>query len=320
MLDVADVLANIKHELGGGDLSTELDKFAVINEAGHHLYSMHPWRWATARSSLLDLRGALSGTTATWTTATSTLTATSAFTNYTFLSGDEITILSGTGATTGTYKISSKTSANAIVLTGSLSGSNLTTGDISWRIDPQTIDLPDDLRDIISIATTSVSNVGGVTLVSLAEIIEKRASSASITASTGLYYGAVVYSGSPPTPLLEIYPSPNANTTGAMRIFYRSRWAEVTADSGQINLPEWVESLYIWIARAFASGYERGDVASIHQRLSEISQSPIFAACVRSDGMVQPFAGQLRNGGARMWRHSRGHAAQLVNQVEAPAI
>jgi hypothetical protein len=320
MLDTADVLSHIKHELGGGDLSTELDKFAVINQAGHFLYSMHPWRWITGRPGLLDLRGILSGTTATWTASTGTLTATGAFTNYSFLAGDEILVTFGTGATLGTYKILSRTSANAIVLDGSLSASNLTTGNISWRIDPGTIELPADLRDIISIATTSISNVGGVALISLEDLLEKRARSVSITASTGLYYGAVVFSGSPPVPILEIWPSPSANTTGAFRIVYRSRWAAVTTDSEEIDIPEWTEDLYIQIVRAYAAGYERSKVASLHVRLAEIQASPIFDAARRSDGMVQPKYGILRNGGPTIWRRPIMGTAQVVRLVDPPAI
>jgi hypothetical protein len=320
MLDVADVLAHIKHELGGGDLSIELDKFQIINQAGHFLYSMHPWRWITGRSDLLDLRGVVSGTAATWTAATSTLTDTGEFTNYTFVSGDEVTVTSGTGATTGVYKVASRVSANAITITGSIAAGNLSTGDIAWRLETQTIALPTDLRDIIWIDSTSISSVGGVTLVSFQDILEKRKSSASITASTGLYYGAVVFQGTPLVPILEIWPSPNANTTGAMRVFYRSRWAEVTTDSAQIAIPEWVEDLFLFIARAYAAGYERSKVGSIHQRLAEISSSPIFAAAVRSDGMVQPYNGVLKNGGPTIWRRPTSALPQIVRQVSAPSI
>ena len=68
---ISHVLAQIQHELDGGDFSIGLDKFGVLNQAGHFLYSMHPWNWAQGRSALLDLRGQLSGTVATWTTLTS---------------------------------------------------------------------------------------------------------------------------------------------------------------------------------------------------------------------------------------------------------
>lgn len=320
MLDVKDVLDNIQHELGGGDLSAQLDKFAIINQAGHHLYSMHPWRWSNGRAALLDLRGVEEGETATWTAATRTLTQSSGFSTYSFLGQDEIRILAGTGATTGVYEIESRTSANAVVLVGSISATNLSTGDIEWRIEPQTISLPSDLAEIIAVATTSVSAIGGLTLVSETEIVEKRASSASITSSTGLFYGAVVFSGSPPVPLLEIYPSASDSTTGAMRIFYRSRWTAVTTDTEDIDIPEFVESLFLWIVRAFASGYERGGVASIHQRLAEVRASPIFGDAVRSDGRVQPYTGTIRNGGPMIWRHHGSPTYTLMSRVEAPAI
>lgn len=314
----------MRFELGGGDIPSELGAISILNQAGEHLYSMHPWRWIIGRSSLMDLRGVLSGSTATWTNSggEATLTATGAFSSYSFLAGDEIQVTDGTGATTGVYKIASKTDSDDIVLDGSLSASDLATGDIVWRIDPQTIALPSDLRDIISIQTTSTSSVGGVTLVPLDQILQFRRSSASITASTGLYYGTVVYTGEPPAPILEIYPSPSANQTGAMRIFYRSRWATLSNDTNAIEIPDFVQALFIQIARAFAGGYVRNDQAGMSARLADVQAGPLFAATVRSDGAVQPFHGRLLNGGAQVWRrHNTGSSVSgLVNRVGGPAI
>lgn len=310
----------LRHELGGGEPSIEVDMVRLLNEAGHHLYSMHPWRWAVGRSALLDFRGALSGTTATWTAASNTLTDTGDFTDYTFLAGDEITILSGTGATTGVYKVASRTSANAIVLDGSLAAGNLATGDIAWQIFPQTITLPTDLRDIVHIASSSETALYQLTLTTLQDVLERRGMSSQVL-TPSLYYGAVVFSGEPPRPLLEIWPSPGANATGALRIFYRSRWTDIQADSGTssaIQIPDFVNDLYIFIVRAFASGYERSGVASIHARLAEIHASPIFQAAKRSDGMIQPFHGKLKNGGARIWRRPHVDFPQVINMAEGP--
>lgn len=319
-LSVKHLFDQMSFELGGGDIPTQIDAIGVMNQAGHHLYSMHPWNWTKGRSALLDLRGVLSGSTATWTASTSTLTATGAFTNYTYVSGDEIRINSGTGATTGVIKIASKTSANAIVLDGTISSSDLATGDIDWLLEPQTMSLPSDLRDIIWIASTNNSAVGGVTLVTLQEILDKRKSSASITASTGLYYAAVVYNGTPPQPILEIYPSANGNVSGAMRIFYRSRWTDLTSDSVQVNIPDFMEDLMVFIARAYVAGYVRNDMASIHQRLGEIHSSPMFEAAVRSDGMIQPFHGPIRNGGARIWRRAAQPFYQVTTRIAPPTL
>jgi hypothetical protein len=299
-------------------MSIEIDKFRVINEAGEHLYSMHPWKWAAGRSSLLDLRGSLSGTTATWVASTRTLTETNAFTNYTFVAGDEIEIISGTGATTGVYVIESKTDSSNIVLsTAGLSGSDLATGDIEWQIFPGTISLPTDLREIISIQSASTSNILWVALTSKDKIAQFRGANA-LTQSPALFYAAVAYQGTPPVPILEIWPSSGSNENGALRIFYRSRWTHLYADNAAINVPEFVESLYIWIARAYAAGYERGDVASVHKRLAEINQSAIFDAAKRSDGQVQPFHGRSRYGGATMWRQRTSDFHTIVNAIPGP--
>lgn len=317
VLTVNKVLEQMRHQLGGGDLSTELDKFAVLNEAGEHLYAMHPWHWATGRSALLDLRGSLSGTTATWTASTKTLTASSAFTNYSYVSGDEVQIIDGTGATTGVYKIASRTSSSAIVLETSLSSSNQSTGDIEWAIYPGTISLPSDLGEIISIQSSNTANAYRVCLTSVDQINMYRGANA-LTVSPALFYAALVWSGTTPAPILEVWPSAGANATGALRIFYRSRWTRVFTDTSQIEIPEIVETLYIQLARAFAAGYERNEQASLQQRLSEIHIGPVFDAAKKQDGRFQVHFQHIRNGGAMVHRRRHGDDRWLVNRVAGP--
>jgi len=318
-IQVSRILENMRHALGGGDLSVELDKFQVLNEAGEYLHSMHPWNWARGRSALLDLRGALSGTTATWTAATKTLTEANAYTDYAFLAGDQIEILDGTGATIGVYTVASRTSANALVLSTSLSAVDLATGDISWQIFPSTIALPDDLRDIISIASAKTSSMNRVCMTSLDVINQNRGGNVTMQ-SPALYYGAVVYSGATPGPILELWPAPGANETGAFRIFYTARWVRQTGDFGIIAIPEFMENLLTFIARAFAQGYEREGEASLHARLAEIQQSPVYAAAVRSDGEVQPTHGRPRGGGAEVWGRRRRYGGfnSLINLPGQP--
>ncbi|MCC6679867.1 MAG: hypothetical protein IT445_03095 [Phycisphaeraceae bacterium] len=85
--------------------------------------------------------------TATWTETTKTLTQTGAFAGYTFAAGDAIVITGGTGVSAGMYGVASKTSADAIVLSESIStaGVNLTTGDITSAY-LSMIDAPQDLQ------------------------------------------------------------------------------------------------------------------------------------------------------------------------------
>lgn len=318
VLTVNKVLEQMRHELGGGDLSTELDKFAVLNEAGEHLYSMYPWKWATGRSALLDLRGSLSGATATWTAATKTLTAASAFTDYSFLAGDEVIILDGTGVTEGVYKIASRPTANTITLETSLAAGDLSGGDIEWQIYPGTIALPSDLGEIISIQSSQTANAYQVCMTTLDQINAFRGANA-VTQSPALYYAALVFTGTTPGPILEVWPSASANATGALRIFYRSKWTRVSSDSGTIELPEFIEDLYVWLARAFVAGYERGDQKSIHVRLAEIGVSPLFEAKKKADGRIQPNFFRTRNGGVALHRKRQGTAnGWLINRVAPP--
>lgn len=65
---------------------------------------------------------------ANWTDASKTVTLTGAFANYTFNSGDYLQLTAGTGITAATYRVSSKTSNDAIVLTTDINGAG---GDIA---------------------------------------------------------------------------------------------------------------------------------------------------------------------------------------------
>lgn len=64
---------------------------------------------------------------ATWTTATNTLTKTGAFASYSFKNGDHIYITAGTGWTAGWYEITSRTSDDAIVVSGGPGADNADT-------------------------------------------------------------------------------------------------------------------------------------------------------------------------------------------------
>lgn len=312
VLFVKHLLDHMRDTLGGGEFPPNLDQINVLNQAGEHLHSMHPWRWAQGRSTLLNLRGTITGTSASWTAASNTLTLASAFTDYTFVDGDEIQITAGSG-TEGFYEVASRTSANAIVLSSSISGSNQT--DISFTLQPYSIDLPDDLREIIAIqGTDSVDR--HITLTSLGEVLRVR----EATGPQNIHwYGAVSYVGSPPAPILEIAPGSGSNVTGAFRLFYRSRWLTLRADSTSVDVPEFMEALTLQLVRAFARGYVREDAGSLDARLAEIHAGPIFQAAKRSDGNVQPILGKLRGGGPMIWR--RGHANdfyETISRINAP--
>jgi hypothetical protein len=312
VLTAKHLMDHIRHTLGGGDLSSNIDAVGILNQAGEHLHSMHTWKWAEGRTALLDLRGTITGTAATWTNSTLTLTLASSFTDYTFVEGDEIQITSGTDVTAGFYTVASRTSANAIVLSESI-GTNST--DVAFTLQPYSIDLPDDVRDIIAIQGSN-SLEQHITLTSKKEVLEVRERSEPNNVH---WYAAISYVGSPPTPILEIAPGAGANETGAFRLFYRSRWAHMTADDTQIDVPTFVEALFVQIVRAFARGYEREDAGSLDARLTEIERGPVFRSAKRSDGNIQPNFGKLRGGGPTVWRKRlQGDWHETVTRISGP--
>lgn len=301
-LSVQNCLAHIEHTLGG-PMPREIGGATLINQAGQFLTALHPWKWQEATEAKLNLRAKISITGATWTYATLTLTKSGAFTNYVFMDGDTVEIVSGTNVVVGHYRVVSRTSANAIVLESDISttAGNLSGGDIAATLHTSAIALPSDFRELIAINTTS-GLLRGVALTDHADLIQRRAAS---FVSEGFHYGAIVHAqtsatnGGAPTPRLEIWPAPNANETGSLTMMYRAGWKAISNDTDLISIPDWVEPLYIQILRSFARGYEEEDSAALDQRLTSLVSGVLFASAVDRDGMVQPHYGGLRGGGAK---------------------
>lgn len=308
----------MRHTLGGGELSIELDKIGIMNQAGEFLANMHPWQWLVGTSALIDLRGLITGTTATWTASTLTLTSTGSFATYTFVAGDKLEIRGGTGATTGFFEVASRTSANAVVLASTISSVDLATGDIDFKLRANSVALPANFRDIISISATD-SLLYGVRLTSLERILQQRTSQVEVTSSWN-YQAAVNYAGSPKIPRLEIWPDSTANQAGAFTIFYRSSWTRLTEDSEAIAIPEFIDSLFLRIVRYFTRGYEREDVIDMGTMLTSLMNSPEFQMAASRDGNTQPYFGRLQGGGAQMHRRRSGSKYFYIsNMVSGPS-
>jgi len=320
VVSVTHALEHMRHTIGGGELSVGLDKMGILNQAGEFLVNMHPWRWLVGASALIDLRGVVSASTATWTAATLTLTDTAAFADYTFAAGDTLEIKSGTGATTGFYAVASRTDDDSVVLESTISSADLATGDIEYRLAPNSVLLPSNFRDIIHISASN-SLLYGVRLTTLGQIQENRTSQLEVTSSWN-YQAAVNYAGSPPVARLEIWPDPTANTSGAFTIFYRAGWTWLSGDSVMVEIPEFIDSLFLRLVRYFTRGYEREDVIDMGQMLTSVMNSPEFVMAAKRDGNTQPYVGPLRGGGAMMGRRSTSgnHGGfYLVNTVGPPS-
>lgn len=317
VLTATQCAQQIRHTLGG-ELSSELDPLRITNEVGRMFVTMHPWKWLETAEANLNLRGSISITGGSWDLTGNAegelhFTKASAFDDYTFSDGDTLEVTAGTGAVLGHYRVTKRVAdGDAILLESDISAAGGDLGAvISATLHTDAIILPSDFRDLIAYSTTS-GLLTGLTLTSYQDLIDRRQSTS--TYSAGYYYGAIAHpmtvgkesSVGSPTPRLEIYPEPTTDQLGAIRIFYHANWPELTSDTDLLVIPEYTETLFLQLLRAFARGYEEEDQASLSVRLNEISIGPLFIMAVQRDGDVQPDYGPLRGGlvnGARKSRH-----------------
>lgn len=114
--------------------------------------------------------------------------------------------------------------------------------------------------------------------------------------SPNSYSGAIVRpSTAAPAdpPRLELYPTPSANVTAALRCSYRTGWSALTLDADVANVPDWIEPLLTEIVVAIAEGNEKGDMSA---RLEAIENGPLMRKAVEQDGGEQGDLGPMTGG------------------------
>lgn len=307
----------IQHTLGGTP-NARIPRQMILNHAGEHFYSMFKWNWRKNREALLDLRGKITFSDATWTESTKTLTSTGTFASYTFIDDDRVEITGGTGVTTGFYEVASRTDDDDIVLANSIStaGVNLGTGDIEGEMRLDTVTLPTDFGNIISISATDTIFFE-IRMVTIAEMQRHRTSQVDVTSNWN-YIAAVTYKGNSRTPLLEIWPTPTSNRVGAWTIFYDAKWVRLDDDQDEVPVPDFCELPFLEVVKEVARGYMREDVATMSQRLQDLEASSLFRVAKKEDGRTQPFYGPLRGGGASMFGRGSGARINYLPNAVAP--
>lgn len=305
VLTVQSCLAQIEHSLGGA-LSAQLDPIGIVNEAGQYLVSMHDWVWLDRPPVSLATRAEISiSGSVSWQHGQNHLTKAGAFTNYTWLDGDSIVITAGTGTPYGRFPILSRVSDNAI----HIGWPNLTSATITGfeaKVKTDSIAMPVDFGNAIDIQPTQ-GLVNSFNFTDIGFINQLRTNEVAV--GNFQYWGAITrgrnYDSNGATTSgvgawrMEIYPTVTTADPNALTMFYRAGWRVVEGDADMIAIPDYCETLFRSVLRAFARGYEEDDIASIHQRLAEIEQSVIFMHAKRRDGDMQPTMGQMSGGAVR---------------------
>lgn len=270
----------------------------VINDAGKYLFSMHSWRWRDRPVAPLSYIAPISIANATYTESTKTITKTSGFTSYTFRNAELFEVTDGTSATEAEYAITSRTSANAIVLGQSIGSGADGQTDIDGTINFPYCVLPSDFGDGQIVALAHQNNiVRGVIPASLSYVRWLRYN--SVYDSTDLYY-SVSYptqtstSVVPANPLLEIYPTPTAAENSVLMLTYKSGWVTLEDEDAVANVP----SGYEYILKRLVKAFSQEAMSSDNSMIQAIESSIEFLKLKRMDGGTQASLGKIEGGAA----------------------
>ncbi len=118
----------------------------------------------------------------------------------------------------------------------------------------------------------------------------------ALTSASRLYGGL---DGGAPRARIDLWTTPLADDPAAIRIYYRRGWNRLDDDSDYVDIPEWLEGLYLQAVRAYARGYQMEDsTGAVPRLLEEIWRSKEFANKRMRDDQIQPRYGVIRNGAA----------------------
>ena len=133
------------------------------------------------------------------------------------------------------------------------------------------------------------------------------------------YYVALVHpsqahrQANSPNPVLEVYPTPDSTTTGAIVINYQAGWTTLVDLDDVANVPPEMELLLKEMVRAVTLGMNddaKGATTTI-ERLDKIVKSQVFKDAKEADGLRQAKFGRMRGGrvsatgrGQEYWHNS----------------
>lgn len=299
-MQVQDAFRAITLTLGKKTTAPE-EQLAILNDCGEWFMGIHPWNFAT-RSTFVDVRPQITISTASWTALSKTITKTGAFTDYSWLAGDQIEVTAASGGTPGWYEIASRVGNDSITLTQSLKSTDIAAG-VSATLHLWGCALPDDIAGLLPGTPTMAPGFAqSFDIVDMAKVLEWRALFTG--GSTAAYIGALNWGkdpdGGPRVPRLEIAPEITAGQKSAFSLMYRSKWKRVVSATAEIDLPPWADAAFREALRHFARGTFEEDVATIDQRLMAFMQGPLFQQAVSQDAAMINTWGEIEGGAVRV--------------------
>lgn len=277
-----------------------IDVEGVINNAGRYLFTMHRWGWRNRPSAPLDYLAPISVTDATYTDATTTITKTSGFTNYTYRAAEQFEVTDGTDATQGFYQVASRTSANAITLAATIGADADGNADIDGTITFPYCVLPSDFGEGEIVGVTVGSNTLTKAMPRSLSVIRNMRQYQSLTTDWQVYYAPVYAkqlssSVAMADPLLEIYPTPTAASKGALILTYKSGWMTMSDEDAVANVP----AGYEYVLSRLVKGFAQEAITTDNSLIMSVRGSAELLDLKRADGGTQANLGRIEGGAAR---------------------
>lgn len=341
---VSDAIAHIRHTLASEDVPS-IGAYRILNDAGQYMVNMHNWAWCEGAQQTLsltanqdyvwlpeDFREIIAVQPTNGLNQGFRLTTQERLLQLRSLAVANSFEFNGTVV----YAPRAKAAEATVTFSSLSSGSNIVVSD---AYNPSTTftfktalgDADDDTttsRFVVlgSTTTTAAANfakaindaphlylrasASGAVVTVVHQREGTRGNSMTLTPSGGsmtVLTDDVGVDGGPVRARLELWPSPSQDETDRLMVYYRRGWQSCDSDNALIPIPEWMETLYINIVRAFARGYERESEGPSDVRLAQIKQGPVYAAAQLRDKEAMQHMGPLRGGAVSAVRSMYDH-------------
>lgn len=191
-----------------------------------------------------------------------------------------------------------------------------------------TVELPDDLTELIPPIQSSINAFGDVRIVTRSELDGYRANDLSL--ASNIFWATVVHAPAdpellgPPRMQLQVWPMPTVDAIESMICTYvGGRWSATNkpGDSSVIPLPDdgSCNALYVQIVRAFARGWEHDDTHSVEGELAMIADGRIFKAAKDRDNRRVHGWGRPKHGLLGLVSRTVGHL-RLTQPVDLEGV
>jgi len=295
----------------GGTAPAAMAGRQLLTTAGQLMEGAYEWRYLRRTTQSIAYRPQFSGSLATYDETAKTLTLVGAWSAYTFVPGDTLSVtLSGTSF--GTYRVSAKVSDDVLTIDSDLTGVPLLPI-IDFTMDTGRVALPSDFGRLIRLEGKDSFLTRAYP--SNTSDIQRLQTSATPGNGYRIAYAVEYNSATPtsqPVPTLRLWPTPDITDFEALGATYSREWPDLTSDDDYIPIPPYMEPLFLQYARVVATGCDGGEdatrAATLMMDLTDrIRGSRMFADATGRDVATHPDAGLVMGGAMRPSRISGGY-------------